>query len=122
MKELRESVAARKKGKSRGYEYLDVYTSERGRFHSRRKLEIVLRLLRGEDPGELAVEFGITQDRLMIWEAIFLKAGQAGLRAGRPDLWNIEREWLQSRIRHLVMRLNTERQLSRLRGMGSVSQ
>ena len=115
MKEAKESTPARKKRKSRGYEYLDVYTSERGRFPSRRKLDIVLRLLRGEDPESLAMELGITPDRIYIWEAIFLKAGQAGLRAGRTDLWKIEREWLQNRIRNLVMRLNTERRLYQLR-------
>ena len=56
---------------------------ERGRWSSKRKTEVVLRLLRGEDLDTLSREVRVTAATLSGWRDEFLAAGQAGLKA-RP--------------------------------------
>ena len=56
---------------------------ERGRFSSRRKMEAVVRLLRGEELDALSRELGVTGATLSSWRDEFLVAGQAGLKT-RP--------------------------------------
>jgi hypothetical protein len=61
---------------------------ERGRFSSRRKMEAVLRLLRGEELDTLSRELGVTAATLSTWRDEFLAAGQAGLKtttASEPE-------------------------------------
>ena len=53
---------------------------ERGRFSSRRKMESVLRLLRGEELDALSRELGVGAATLTSWRDEFLAAGQAGLK------------------------------------------
>ena len=53
---------------------------ERGRFSSRRKMEAVLRLLRGEELDAVSRELGVTAATLSSWRDEFLAAGQAGLK------------------------------------------
>ncbi len=53
---------------------------ERGRYSSRRKMEAVLRLLRGEELDALSRELGVTAATLSSWREEFLSAGQAGLK------------------------------------------
>ena len=54
------------------------------RFSARRKVEIVLRLLRGEDLELVSRELGVTAARLSRWREQFLHAGQAELKK-RPQ-------------------------------------
>lgn len=59
---------------------------ERGRFSSRRKMESVLRLLRGEELDAVSRELGVTAATLSSWRDEFLAAGQAGLKSrGAPE-------------------------------------
>jgi hypothetical protein len=61
---------------------------EWGRFSSRRKLDAVLRLLRGEELDALSRELGVTAATLSTWRDDFLSAGQAGLKtnaAAEPE-------------------------------------
>ena len=53
---------------------------ERGRFSSRRKVEAVLRLLRGEELDAVSRDLGVTAATLSSWRDEFLAAGQAGLK------------------------------------------
>lgn len=53
------------------------------RWSSRRKEELVLRLLRGESLDALARECGQPAGRIAAWREDFLAAGRAGLKA-RP--------------------------------------
>jgi transposase-like protein len=46
------------------------------RFSARRKVEIVLGLLRGDDLAMLSRELGVTAARLSRWRAQFLSAGR----------------------------------------------
>lgn len=57
---------------------------ERGRESSRRKMEAVLRILRGEDLDSLSREVGVTAATLSEWRDDFLAAGQAGLKLSPP--------------------------------------
>lgn len=53
---------------------------ERGRLSSRREMDAVLRLLRGEELDALSRELGVTAATLSTWRDDFLSAGQAGLK------------------------------------------
>ena len=53
---------------------------ERGGWSSRRKAEIVLRLLRGEELGALNRELGVTAATIAGWRDHFLASRQARLR------------------------------------------
>ena len=56
-----------------------------GRWSSRRKMEAVLRLLRGEALDAISRELKVSTTRLASWRDEFLSAGQAGLQAREPD-------------------------------------
>ena len=58
---------------------------EAGRFHSRRKMEAVLRVLRGEAIDAVSRDVGVTGARLAEWRDQFLLAGQVGLRSRGAD-------------------------------------
>ena len=61
---------------------------ERGRFSSRRKMEAVVRLLRGEELDAVSRELGVTAATLSLWRDEFLTAGQTGLKtraASEPE-------------------------------------
>ncbi len=49
----------------------------RGRFSSRKKMEIVLRVLRGDDLDLVSREAGITAAQLSEWRDQFVTSGQA---------------------------------------------
>ncbi len=51
---------------------------DKGRWSSRRKTEIVLRILRGETLDALSRELGVLPARLAGWRDEFLRAGQSG--------------------------------------------
>ena len=59
----------------------EARTNERGRFSSRRKMEAVLRLVRGEELDALSRELGVTAATLSSWRDDFLVGGQASLKA-----------------------------------------
>ena len=55
------------------------------RWSARRKADVVLRLLRGEDIGEVSREIRVTPPELERWRREFLEGGQQGLKArNRP--------------------------------------
>ena len=58
--------------------------TERGRWSSRRKTEVVLRLLRGEALDPLSRALGVTVATLAQWRDQVLAAGQAGVRRRPP--------------------------------------
>ena len=76
---------------------------ERGRFTSRRKQEVVLRLLRGEPLETLARELGVTAATLSGWRDQFLVGGIAALtsRPSTPQEEDLAR--LQAKIGELTM-------------------
>ena len=90
--------------------------AERGRFSSRKKVEAVLRVLRGEDLDVASRELGITAARLAEWRDQFLMAGQASLNSRATDGRDAELARLKALVGDLTMRLELSREaVSRLR-------
>ncbi|MFP3868921.1 MAG: transposase [Desulfobacteraceae bacterium] len=73
------------------------------RFSARRKVEIVLRLWRGEDLELLSREFGVTAARLSRWRGQFLKSGQAALKKYPQDARDLEIAQLQQKLGEVTM-------------------
>jgi transposase len=85
--------------------------SERGRWSSRRKMEVVLRALRGEDLDALSRDLGVTAGAIAQWREQFLTSGQAGLKSRAVD----DREDELGRLRAKVGELTMENELLRKR-------
>lgn len=91
--------------------------TERGRFSSRKKVEVVLRVLRGEDLDVVSREAGMTAATLSEWRDHFLTSGQAGLKSRAADGRDAELARLKSLVGDLTMRLELSREaVPRLRG------
>ncbi|HEY7066639.1 MAG TPA: transposase [Chloroflexota bacterium] len=77
--------------------------AERGRWSSRRKTEVVLRIFRGEALDALSRELGVTAATLAQWRDQFLAAGQAGVRSRPTDAREEDRARLRAKIGELTM-------------------
>jgi len=77
--------------------------SERGRFSTRRKTAVVLRLLRGEELDALSRELGVTAATLSQWRDRFLAAGQAALKSRPADERDDEIHRLQAKVGAITM-------------------
>ena len=84
---------------------------ERGRWSSRRKTEVVLRVLRGEDLDALSRELGVTAGAIAQWREQFLAGGQAAVKSRPAD----ERDEELGRLRAKVGELTMENELLRER-------
>ena len=73
------------------------------RFSARRKVEIVLRLLRGEDLELLSRELSVTAARLSKWREQFLKSGRAALKKRPQDARDLEITRLQQKLGEVTM-------------------
>src|ERR671933_1880818 len=80
---------------------------ERGRWSSRRKTEVVLRVLRGEDLDALSRELGVTAGVIAGWRDQFLAGGQAAVRTRPAD----ERDEEIARLRAKVGEITMENEL-----------
>jgi transposase len=88
------------------------------RWSAQRKVEVVLRLLRGEDLGEVSREVQVPPPKLEEWRRVFLETGQQGLkRRGRDPA---ERELIRTRAKlgEMTMRMELARELLEKRGYG----
>ena len=88
-----------------------VPSGERGRWSSRRKMEVVLRALRGEDLDALSREFGVAAGAIAQWREQFLAGGQAAVKSRPAD----ERDDELGRLRAKVGELTMENELLRER-------
>ncbi|MGH7563190.1 MAG: helix-turn-helix domain-containing protein [Gemmatimonadota bacterium] len=86
------------------------------RWSARRKTEIVLRLLRGEDLGAVSREVQVPPQELEDWRRVFLEGGTQGLKrvGGDPT----ERELIRTRAKvgELMMKLELATGLLEKRG------
>lgn len=86
------------------------------RWSAKRKSEIVMRLLRGEDLGELSREIQVSAPDLEEWRRAFLDGAEAGLkrRMGDPQ----ERELVRTRAKlgETMMKLELAEMLLEKRG------
>ncbi len=80
-----------------------VLTGERGRWSSRRKLEVVLRILRGEDLDALSREVGVTASAIAGWRDQVLVGGQAAVRSRPTDERDDEIARLRAKVGELTM-------------------
>ena len=79
------------------------HRNERGRFSAKRKMEAVLRLLRGESLETLSRELGATAATLSQWREQFLGGGQAALRSRPTDERDEENARLKAKVGDLTM-------------------
>ena len=88
------------------------------RWSAGQKTEVVLRLLRGEDLGEVSREVRVSPPELEEWRRVFLESGQQGLkRRGRDPT---ERELIRTRAKlgEVTMRMELAGELLEKRGYG----
>ena len=78
-------------------------SGDRGRWSSRRKTEIVLRLLRGEDLDSVSREIGVTAAAMSGWRDRFLVSGQTGLRSREADERDEEIVRMKAKIGEITM-------------------
>jgi len=91
--------------------------AERGRFSSRKKMDVVLRVLRGDDLDLVSREAGITAAKVSEWRDQFVASGQAGLKSRAADGRDDELVRLKALVGDLTMRLELSREaVQRLRG------
>ncbi len=91
--------------------------AERGRFSSRKKMDVVLRVLRGDDLDLVSREAGITTAKVPEWRNQFVASGQAGLKSRDADGLDDEVARLKALVGDLTMRLELSREaVQRLRG------
>ena len=91
--------------------------TERGRFSSRKKMEVVLRILRGEDLDLVSREAGLTAAKVSEWRDQFVASGQAALKSRAADHRDDEAARLKALVGDLTMRLGLSREaVQRLRG------
>ena len=76
---------------------------ERGRWSSRRKLEVVLRVLRGEDLDALSREVGVTAGAIAAWRDQVLAGGQAAVRSRPAGEHDDEIARLRAKVGELTM-------------------
>ena len=88
-----------------------------GRFSARRKMEVVLRLLRGESLETVSRETGVTAAALSAWRDDCLAAGEAGLKTRAPSLQDDQIKDLKAKIGELTMDLAIQAEFIKLRGM-----
>jgi len=75
------------------------------RWSARRKVEAVLRLLRGESLDIVARNLGVKASTLAQWREIFLRSGEEGLKSRRQDPVTSENEKLKAKIGELTMEI-----------------
>lgn len=91
--------------------------AERGRFSSRKKRDVVLRVLRGEALDLVSREAGITAAKVSEWRDQLVASGQAGLKSRAADGRDEELARLKALVGDLTMRLELSREaVQRLRG------
>ena len=74
-----------------------------GRWSSRKKAEVVLRMLRGEDIDALSRELKVTAARLTEWRERFLAGGQSNLKSREADGRDEENSRLKKKVGELTM-------------------
>ncbi len=91
---------------------------ERERWSAGQKAEVVLRLLRGEDLGELSREIRVSPPVLEEWRRVFLERGQQGLKARSRDPTEQELMRTRAKLGEITMRLELATELLEKRGYG----
>jgi transposase len=86
------------------------------RWSAQRKMEIVLRLVRGEALDEVAREIQVPVHEVEEWRRVFLEGGQQGIKRRGLDPEERELRRLQAKIGDMTMRLELAEHLLEKRG------
>lgn len=86
------------------------------RWSAKRKMEIVMRLFRGDDLGAISREIEVPASEIEDWRRAFLDGGEAGLKRKLGD--PLERELVRTRAKlgEVMMRLELTEDLLEKRG------
>ena len=79
---------------------------------------MVLRLLRGEDLGEVSREMRVSPALLEEWRRVFLETGQRGLKTRSRDPAERELTRTRAKLGELTMRMELATELLEKRGYG----
>ena len=88
------------------------------RWSVQQKTEVVLRLLRGEDLGEVSREMRVSPAALEEWRRVFLETGQQGLKTRSRDPGQRELTRTRAKLGELTMRMELATELLEKRGYG----
>jgi hypothetical protein len=88
------------------------------RWSAQRKMEVVLRLLRGEDLGEVSREVRVPAPELESWRRVFLESGVNGLKRRSDDPLERELDRTRAKLGEVMMRLELAEGLLEKRGYG----
>ncbi|MDE2679317.1 MAG: helix-turn-helix domain-containing protein [Gemmatimonadota bacterium] len=86
------------------------------RWSAQRKAEVVLRLLRGEDIGEVSREVRVAPPELERWRRDFLDGGQQGLKQKNRAGGELMRT--RAKLGEMTMRVELQAELLEKRGYG----
>ena len=86
------------------------------RWSAGRKAEVVLRLLRGEDIGEVSREIRVAPPELERWRREFLEGGQQGLKGKNRPGGELMRT--RAKLGEMTMRVELQAELLEKRGYG----
>jgi transposase len=91
----------------------------RPRWSAGKKMEVVLRLLRGEPLETLSRELGVEAHRLAAWRDDFLEGGKEALKGQRPDRLGDDRALKQAerKVGQLTMENEILRAAAEKRGL-----
>ena len=84
------------------------------RWSAQRKAEVVLRLLRGEDIGEVSREVRVAPPELEWWRRVFLDGGQQGLKGKNRTGGELMRT--RAKLGEMTMRVELQSELLEKRG------
>jgi transposase-like protein len=88
------------------------------RWSAQQKTEIVLRLLRGEDLGEVSREIQVPAHELEEWRRVFLESGSQGLKRRSGDPTKKELIRTRAKLGETMMRNELMEDLLEKRGYG----
>ena len=86
------------------------------RWSAQRKAEVVLRLLRGEEIGEVSREVRVAPPELERWRREFLEGGQQGLKKKNRPGGELMRT--RAKLGEMTMRVELQAELLEKRGYG----
>ena len=88
------------------------------RWSAQQKTEIVLRLLRGEDLGEVSRETQVPAYELEEWRRVFLESGSQGMKRRSGDPLEKELTRTRAKLGQTMMKLELVEDLLEKRGYG----
>jgi transposase-like protein len=88
------------------------------RWSAQQKTEIVLRLLRGEDLGEVSREIQVPAHELEDWRRVFLEGGTQGMKRRSGDPLEKELTRTRAKLGQTMMKLELVEDLLEKRGYG----